>query len=388
MRRFSVIIYLIFSCFIGFSQNRAQLEKERLQIIDKIEFITSILKKNVIERENTVEYYNSLQNQIRNREKMLINLKMQISQLNVRIEENAKTLNILKQKIDLLKGKQNKLIRSMYLSTLARNKYIFLFSSQGWEDYLDRKRYLKQYNAYILKSVNDLKKEEDGIRKQINSIEKDKADKENLISAESENLQKIKEESELKSGLLKEMSANEKKYTAQLNSQKRQREELNKSIEEIIIEGLRKIDVNEPTEVQPAASESFSQMKSKLTWPVTNGYISMRFGKHQHPGILGVYINNSGIDLISNPNETVRAIYNGEVAGLMYIDGYNWMVILKHGEYYSVYSKLETVNISKGDKITKNQPLGKISNKGEFHFEIWHLKTKLNPELWLNKSIF
>lgn len=70
----------------------------------------------------------------------------------------------------------------------------------------------------------------------------------------------------------------------------------------------------------------------------------------------GVYTNNSGIDIITNPNETIRAVFDGDVAGLMYINGYNWMIILKHGEYYSVYSKLETVNISKGDRVAKISP--------------------------------
>jgi murein DD-endopeptidase MepM/ murein hydrolase activator NlpD len=370
------------------SQSRAQLERERLQIIDKIEFITSILKKKGIDKENAVLYYNSLQLQIKNRESMLSNLKMQISNLNSKITENKSKLDSFRIKIDELKEKQSSLVRNIYLNTITKNKYIFLFSSKGWEEYLDRKRYIKQYNKYILNEVNAIRKEEIKIKAMIRTIDADKLEVEKLIFAENENLRIIKEESSLRSKVLKDISQNEAKYISLLDIEKKHREALNKSIENVIIDRLRNNTEIVPEPENKMPEESFSQLKSKLGWPVSNGYISARFGKHAHPGISGVYTNNSGIDIISNPNETVRAIYGGEVAGLMYINGYNWMVILKHGEYYSVYSKLETVNISKGDSILKNQPVGKISDNGEFHFEIWHLKTKLNPELWLNKTLY
>lgn len=387
MKRFNLYFFFFLLVSPVFSQNRAQLEQERLQIIDKIEFITGILKKNVADKENTLLYFNSLQQQIGNREKILKNLKLQISGLTSEIAEKQKKLDTLEENITQLKEKQSRLIRSNYLNTITKNKYLFLFSSKGWDDYLDRKRYLKQYNKFIFEKLNSLEKQEKEIQKLLKEINTNKAEVEKLAVSENENLIKLNEESKLKTLTLNNLSSNEAKYRAILNTQKIQREELNKSIENIIIDRLKNSSGSLTDTEKNTGSENISAYRTKLSWPVSKGFISSGFGRHSLPGMPGVYTNNSGIDIITNPNETIRAVFDGDVAGLMYINGYNWMIILKHGEYYSVYSKLETVNISKGDRVAKNQPLGKISENGEFHFEIWHLKTKLNPELWLNRSI-
>lgn len=387
MKRFNLtLIFFLIVCPV-FTQNRAQLEQERLQIIEKIDFISGILKKNVIDKENTLLYFKSLQLQIGNREKILKNLKQQISVLNSDIAQKQKTLDTLELNKNQLKEKQSRLIRSNYLNSITKNKYLFLFSSKGWDDYLDRKRYIKQYNQFIRKELGSLDKQEKAIQKILNEISKNKTEIEKLALIENANLTKLNEESGLKTQILNNLNSNESKYRTILNSQKIQREQLNKSIEKIIIDRLKNSNGSKAVPDIIAGTENFSTYKSKLSWPVSKGFISSGFGRHSHPGMPGVYTNNSGVDIITNPNETVRAVFDGDVAGLMYINGYNWMVIVRHGEYYSVYSKLQSVNISKGDNITKNQPLGKIGDNGEFHFEIWHLKTKLNPEIWLNKSL-
>ena len=387
MKRFNLLLLSLILGIHVFSQNRALLEQERLQIIDKIDFISGILKKNVLDKENTLQYFNSLQLQIQNREKILTNLKTQISGLNNEIEEKEKLLDSLTNKKNQFKEKQAKLIRSNYLNIITKNKYLFLFSSRGWDDFLDRKRYLNQYNGYIFDKLGNLDNQEKKIQRVIREINLNKTVVERFAVSENENLDKLNEESALKSQFLSNLNANEAKFKAMLNVRKTQREELNKSIENIIINRLSNNQGAPKDEGNIAGSEKFSNYKSKLSWPVSKGYISTGFGRHSYPGMRGVYTNNSGIDIITNPNETIKAIFEGDVVGLMHIDGYNWMVILRHGEYLSVYSKLESVNISKGDRILKNQALGKIGENGEFHFEIWHLKTKLNPELWLNKSI-
>lgn len=387
MKRFNLtLIFFLIVCPV-FTQNRAQLEQERLQIIEKIDFISGILKKNVIDKENTLLYFKSLQLQIGNREKILKNLKQQISVLNSDIAQKQKTLDTLELNKNQLKEKQSRLIRSNYLNSITKNKYLFLFSSKGWDDYLDRKRYIKQYNQFIRTELGSLDKQEKAIQKILNEISKNKTEIEKLALIENANLTKLNEESGLKTQILNNLNSNESKYRTILNSQKIQREQLNKSIEKIIIDRLKNSNGSKAVPDIIAGTENFSTYKSKLSWPVSKGFISSGFGRHSHPGMPGVYTNNSGVDIITNPNETVRAVFDGDVAGLMYINGYNWMVIVRHGEYYSVYSKLQSVNISKGDNITKNQPLGKIGDNGEFHFEIWHLKTKLNPEIWLNKSL-
>ncbi len=388
MKKINLLLILILILVKAQTQSRFDLERERLKIIDKIEFTNGIIKKNLKDKENTLLYFNAVKSQINNRQQILANLKLQLAELNTKSTDNQKLIDSLNEKKKAFSEQQSKLLRSAYINQISKNKFIFLLSSDGIDEYLDRKRYLKQYNQHVFTKIKTLETERMKILNSISEINNSKQTINKLIALENENIKKLNEESELKEKLLKDIGKNEVKFRAILNDQNIKREQLNKNIENVIISGLRG---NSPTNTNVGSSpknDNFALSKSKLQWPVSEGYISSSFGKHAHPGLKGVYINNSGVDIVSNPSENVRAVFDGEVAGLMHISGYNWMIILKHDDYYSVYSKLENVNISKGDKVVKNQILGKLAENGEFHFEIWHLKTKLNPEQWLNRSIY
>ena len=385
MKGVSFVIFILFSFQAASGQSRAVLERERMQIIEKIDFVTGIPKKNVIDKENTLMYFNSLQLQIQNRDNMLKNIKAQISVLNQEIESSNKLLDSLNYQRNSFRENQAHILRNNYYSTISKNKYLFLFSSKGWDDFLDRSRYIRQYSAFIDTEMGKLREKEKGIKSLLEKINTSKQDLEGLLAAENETLTELNKESEMKMGLLQELKNNETKYKAILRDRQKEREELNKNIEDIIFSHLRANLSAEWPVSDATISENIADHRSNLSWPVSNGYIYSQFGRHDYPGMPGVFTNNSGIDIATNPFEEVKAVFDGEVAGLMHISGYNWMVIIKHGEHYSVYSKLETVNISKGELVKKNQIIGKIGRNGEFHFEIWHLKTKLNPELWLKK---
>lgn len=388
MKKINLLLILILVVGKTQTQSRFDLERERLKIIDKIEFTNGVIKKNLKDKENMLSYFNAVKSQIINRQKILSNLKMQLTELNFKSSNNQKLIDSLNDKKKTFSEQQSKLLRSVYINQISKNKFIFLLSSDGIEEYLDRKRYLKQYNQYVINKINSLESERMKILNSISEINNSKLTINKLIVQENENIKKLNEESELKEKLLKDIVKNEVRYRAILSDQNIKREQLNKNIENVIISGLRGNSSANSNASGSTKIDNFALSKSKLQWPVSEGYISASFGKHAHPGLKGVYINNSGVDIVSNPSENVKSVFDGEVVGLMHISGYNWMIILKHDEYYSVYSKLENVNISKGDKVVKNQILGKLAENGEFHFEIWHLKTKLNPEQWLNRSIY
>jgi murein hydrolase activator len=135
------------------------------------------------------------------------------------------------------------------------------------------------------------------------------------------------------------------------------------------------------------ATNSFKKNKGKMELPLL-GTIVKHFGKHQHPDLQRVMVNNSGIDIrLKNAKEmNVKAVSDGTVSGVQFLSGQNNVLILKHGHYYTVYSGLGTVTVQKDDKIKMGQSLGKIATvKGvsELHFEIWQDKSPTNPEDWL-----
>lgn len=380
MRRSKLILFFTLLPIIAITQSREQLEKERLQLINRIEFVKTILKKNENAKEITMDYINSVQIQIQNRDKILQNIQFQSQQINNEIAKKQLILDSLILEKKALMNDFSKLIRANYIHNLSKNKFIYLFSSSGWDDYLARKRYLRQYNNFVVKKIRIIKSKEKETKKLIVQIQKDKDDLKKFENAENENIKKLKEETILKSALLAKLNENEVKIRLMLEKQNTERELLNKNIESII---FSKLTENSPTSIAEPNISRFSDLKGKLTKPVGTGIITSKFGRHLHPTIPGVYVINKGIDLISEPFDNVKSVFSGEVVGLMYINGYDWMVIIKHDEYYSVYSKLQGVTISKGDMITTGQIIGKLSESGSFHFELWKNKIEQDPELWL-----
>jgi murein hydrolase activator len=179
---------------------------------------------------------------------------------------------------------------------------------------------------------------------------------------------------------------------------------LNAAIENIIREEMERAKREERSaiasrkNVKPSAtpesaisSKEFQNNRGKLPWPVSNGVITGHFGRQPHPTIQSVEIVNNGIDIRTEVGAPVRAVFEGTVVGTQFIPGYDYMVILKHGEYYTVYSNLEEVSVKKGDEVSIRQSIGKVStdrksNTSEVHFEIWKEKTRLNPQDWVGSK--
>ncbi len=382
MKRFKLILPLLFFTFSLLSQDRVSLEKERTDIINKIEFTSKVLEKTEKQKYNTLDYLKTIQQQIKNRKRAIENLKKQINSISEDIKEKNEKHDTLIARKARISNNYSQIMSSYYYKSLTENKILFFLSSSNWEDFINRKSYLKTYTQYTRKRISQISEQEAAIENIIQAIKEQKAAKEKLLSEEKINIDKLKEESENKDLVLKKLSKKRKKLLKELKKQKQERIKLNNSIELVIFEELS----NGESAVIPHHSADvlgFKENKKNFVKPVSQGYISSKFGKHRHPTIKNVYVENNGIDIITNPNESIKVIFDGEVVGLRHINGYNWMAIVKHGDYYTVYSKMVKVNISKGDKLTRGQIIGSTAENGHFHFEIWHKKIKLNPAKWV-----
>jgi murein DD-endopeptidase MepM/ murein hydrolase activator NlpD len=138
-----------------------------------------------------------------------------------------------------------------------------------------------------------------------------------------------------------------------------------------------------------ALSKQFNLNKTKLPWPVGSGFISQAFGIHPHPTMRNITTENNGINISTTQGSKARAVFDGEITAIVKIPGLFNTVLVKHGEYFTVYSNLEVVNISKGQQIKTGQELGLIytneEGKTELHFEVWKGNEKQNPEHWLRR---
>jgi murein DD-endopeptidase MepM/ murein hydrolase activator NlpD len=202
----------------------------------------------------------------------------------------------------------------------------------------------------------------------------------------------LAKEQKEKDELVKKLGLKEKTLASDLSKKQKEREKLNAAIEKIITEELAKArekakkDVKEAKTVE-TDNAGFANNRGGLAWPVNNAIVTGRFGNQPHPTVKNVTISNSGIDFTINGKGTVKSVFEGEVIGYKEIPGYKKMLIIQHGSYFTVYSKLDEVTVDKGDKVKKGSTIGytlaEDNGKSQLHFELWKDKTKQDPEKWL-----
>jgi septal ring factor EnvC (AmiA/AmiB activator) len=260
------------------------------------------------------------------------------------------------------------------------------------------------------------------LTQKMEKIDSIKVTKSELLKEEESNLVKLEKDKQKKDEVLKKISTKEKELLAQLTEKQRQREKLNIAIEKVILEQIRIAEAaakkaaeaaaaranlaksntkEENTKVSAtptkeevlsteakALSNNFSDNRSKLPWPVSSGRISSRFGNQPHPTITGLTINNNGIDITSSKAQNVQSVFEGEVVSVNFIPGdIQYMIIIKHGNFFTVYSHLASASVNKGQKLKTGEAIGvsSVNDEGvsEVLFELWRDKVKQNPESWL-----
>jgi murein hydrolase activator len=223
-----------------------------------------------------------------------------------------------------------------------------------------------------------------------------------LLSKENQEKMGLLTDKEEQTQLYDKLKNKEKDLRKQLKEKERIANELNKAIERLINSEIAKVNkentkvatpnnkavVLGPTPETLKLSMDFMNNKQKLPWPVEKGFISETYGKHEYATLEGVYVYNNGVNIRTNKDASARAVFNGEVRNIINIPGSNYTVLVKHGEYFTVYSNLESVSVKVGDKVKTKQSLGQIffnekSGIAELHLEIWKNFDKLDPAQWL-----
>jgi len=359
------------------AQSRTQLEDERNRIIQQIEETSQNLEKTSNNKKATLKDLRAVENQIKNRKKLIKNIQAQIKNADQEIAQNSGRIDGLNQDLSLTNDQYNQLARNMYLRHLAGNKWAYILSSDSVNDFFLRWRYTKQYEQFTSQKTTDVNTLKSNLSEKTQEIKVEKSNVEKLLAAEKSNFKKLEKDQKKKDDILKKLKSEENSLKLALKKKKSQREKLNLEIEKIILSELSKT-TKDYEEVTADIS------KKKLAWPA-KGYISGKFGSQPHPTIKNVKINNNGVDITCKRSATVSAVAGGKVISITNIPGYDTMVIVQHGKYYSVYSKLAHIIVKKDEKLQAGQTIGRLADTDapELHFEFWKEKEKLNPADWI-----
>jgi septal ring factor EnvC (AmiA/AmiB activator) len=394
-------LFLIFilSCYClpAYGQkSKAQLQREKQQNLAKIKETEKILAETGKEKKNTLGELVALNQRIAQQESLIKSIKSEISFLDYDISENNQIIDALERDVKKLKEEYTAMILSAQKASGKVDKLTFLFSARSFDQLLMRLKYMEQYGKARQGQAESIGKVQQILREQVHITELKRGEKNKLLGDEVKENRELTTLKEKQRIVVRSLEKQEKQLRKDLEATKKAVVELDDLIAKIIKEELeraareaRERDSKGNKAVSDATialSNSFEENKNKFPWPVS-GFVSQRFGRQNHPVLKGIEIQNDGVNIQTRQGEEVRSIFNGEVSRVAFTPGMGNTIIIKHGDYFTVYTGLKDITVKQGQSVTTNQGLGKVLSNGEgiseLRFQIRKNFDALNPQEWL-----
>jgi murein hydrolase activator len=387
----TILFLLLFSllCFPALAQkkSKSQLQKEKQQSLQKISEVEKILKQTSTQRKNSIGELSALNERIREQERLIAGIKDELRYLDSEITENNDIISVLEEDLDKLKSEYAAMLYAAQKANNSTTKLAFLFSSKSFDQVIMRLKYMEQYSEARRHQADQIMKVQGELSGQVKQIQTKRDEKNSLLNdqvRENDNLASLKNKQNM---LVRTLEKEEKKLRRDLEDTRKAVAKLDKLIDEIIKEELARASSKAKSADVIALSASFEENKNKFPWPVSSGFVSLGFGRQNHPVLKGIVLQNNGVNIQTKEDERVKTIFEGEVRKVAFIPTLGSTVIINHGEYLTVYAGLKEVFVKAGQKVSTNQEIGKVfsNNDGvsELRFQIFKNTTALDPQAWL-----
>jgi murein hydrolase activator len=409
-----ILIFLLLLSFQTFSQKGTdKLKKEQERLEKNISNTKNLLEKTKSSAEATLNELKLIDNQVKFREQLLLNFDNQIKSTELKIEQKTLQIEQLENKLISLKEQYKQLTIYAYKKRSKSGKLMFIFSSKSYYEALKRKKYLDKVAEIQKKQKLIILQHKKLILEQKTALIQDKNYKEKVAEEKRKEKQEILKDKDKQIITLTKLKSEEEKLLAKLQIDEAQRLSIKKQIDAAIEKELatkKKANTKSNTKttnteknaenvtfIEPKELElnnSFESNKGRLPWPVSSGSITEGYGKNPHPTIPNVYTNNNGIDISAAKGAQVRAVFEGEVTSVFSIPGAGKVIIIKHGNYRTVYSNLQESYVTVGTKVNTKQAIGSLlvsesESVSVSHFEIHQVVgsnvNRMNPSLWISR---
>ena len=428
MRHVWIVLLALSLSTVVYGQKSAavrQLELQRKEALADIEETNKLLQETAQTAKTSLNRLNLLSKQILSRKKVISLLNQELDEIEKDILNIQGQLRTLKRELGDKQTNYGKSMRGLYKRHSSQDKLLFILSAESFSQSMRRMRYLREYADWQKRQANDIVEKQAEISRKQAEMEKTRAEKRALLGTRQEESKKLESEEASQKEEVQLLNKRQKDLKADLQKKRRQAEALNRQIEKQIAEEIARAEAeakaareqaaakgkpvpeskNEPireervadtkggyamTKAEKQLSDNFANNRGRLPYPVAGRHtIVATFGEQQHQELKYVRTSNSGIDIQTSPGADARAVFNGEVTRVFVVPGYNNSVIVRHGNYLTVYSNLSQVYVKAGDRVSTRQAIGRIYSDPEdgnstiLHFQLWKEKTKLNPQPWL-----
>ncbi|MDT0558102.1 peptidoglycan DD-metalloendopeptidase family protein [Ichthyenterobacterium sp. W332] len=397
------IIFLLLNSHVSFAQKTDEikrLEEKRLRISKEIKQINALLQTNKKREKSVITLVEDINLKISVRENLIRITNQQANLLTRRINTNQKEITNLRDQLKQLKEDYAAMIVKSYKSKSEQSRVMFLLSSDNFKQAYKRLQYIKQYTEYQKQQGETIKLKTKELQELNVALLQQKEDKQKLIEENRVAKKQLDIEKKAQRELMASISKELNKYSAQMKQKQKEADKIDKEIDRLIrlaiAESNKKAGNTSSKKtfaLTPAAKRlaaSFEANKGKLPWPVQRGVVKVKFGKQPSPIDRTVPINSKGIRIATEKGAKVKAVFDGEVTAVIIIKNANPAIMIRHGNYFSIYKNLSKISVKKGDKVRTGQEIGEVfTNPSTGESLLWLRITKqydnLNPSYWLSK---
>lgn len=421
MRLKKAFLFLLFVGFAmhSFAQSSAELKRKRDKITEELDNLNDEYTKISRDKRTSLKQLSLLKAQIDLREEKIKTANSEIRLLDHQISNNSNNVRSLQSQLNQLKKEYAAMVLFAFRNQSAYNKLMFIFAANNFNQAYKRLKYMQQFGDYRQRQAGYIEGTQKDLHVKIVALDHDKKEKKNILQDQEKEKEKLGKEKDNQAQVVNTLSKEEKRTKKEMAQQNRLLSQIRKSIGAAIrreIEEARRKEAeaariaaataakakaeNKPTVVvKPASkgtdvlsatpeaaklSNDFLGNRGRLPWPVANGAIVGKFGLTY---IQGIKTDNSGVDIKTSQGAAVRSVFSGEVSKVENVDG-SYLIVIRHGEYFTAYMNLRTTSVSKGQKVSIKQTIGSAgvdpeSGDSQVHFELWKGFTPQNPQSWI-----
>ncbi len=417
----------LFLLFVGFAlhsfaQSSSELKRKRDKITEELDKLNDEYSKISRDKRTSLKQLSLLKAQIDLREEKIKTANSEIRLLDHQISDNSNNVRSLQSQLDQLKKEYAAMVLFAFRNQSAYNKLMFVFAANDFNQAYKRLKYMQQFGDYRQRQAGYIEGTQKDLHVKIVALDNDKKEKKNILQDQQKEKEKLGKEKDNQAQVVNTLSKEEKRTKKEMAQQNRLLSQIRKSIGAAIrreIEEARRKEAeaariaaataakakaeNKPTVVAKPASKGtdvlsatpeaaklsndFLGNRGRLPWPVSNGAIIGKFGLTY---IQGIKTDNSGVDIKTSQGAAVRSVFSGEVSKVENVDG-SYLIVIRHGEYFTAYMNLRTASVSKGQKVSIKQTIGSAgvdpeSGDSQVHFELWKGFTPQNPQNWIAEN--
>lgn len=379
------------------SEERVRLEKEKKENLKKIEEAQKILNETTSQRKTSLGQLNAINQQIKAREGLIEAINNEIALLDNQIGEITNIIEALEADLENLKEEYAAMVYAASKAGNSNDRLTFIFSAETFNQLIMRIKYMEQYAEARQKQVAQIEKVRKTLEVQRTNIDTKRIERKTLLEQQIDANQELLVLRRDQNTAIKNLAQREKELKDELSERKEAVQRLDNLIANLIEKEIRESSEGKSTNTialnsaeAKELSALFEESKTKLTWPVSSGFISRKFGRNPHPVMKYVMEQNNGIDIQTNKDAKVQAVFDGVVKTVAIVPGMNKVVITQHGDYFTLYARLKEVFVQQGQSIKSDEPIGTVYTDQDqvstLHFEIWRNNQKLNPQEWLTNK--